>query len=105
MAEFRNKTTVTYSRKAQQCVSDAQVKTITAGPSTSRLHACSSASDEASIKPKAGTLHAYLHKLPPSVGFKRKAVSDHFGILFTVNVSMPMTLPLDAALRTALHLR
>lgn len=104
MSDCKNKSIVTYSRKAAQRVSDAQVEAITYGSSASSLDSCNSVADSTSIKSKSGTLHAFLQKLPPSVGVKRKPVSKLFS--FCLPLRQPaQTFALNMTFRIAQRLR
>ena len=73
MSDCLNKKMITYSKKSVQRSSDASVESPTAVLSAS-FGGSQCLSVDATSKSKTGTLHAYLHRLPPSVGVKRKIV-------------------------------
>jgi hypothetical protein len=77
MTDCLNKKTITYSKRAVQRSADAHVEPPTA-VSSSSLGGFPRYASEATSKSKTGTLHAYLHRLPPSVGVKRKSVRKLF---------------------------
>ena len=76
MSGCRNTNIVTYSKKALQRAADAQIEPMIPVCSAPWNEPCSSAVElNTTTRPKTGTLHAYMQKLPPSVGVKRKPVS------------------------------
>ena len=76
MSGCRNTNIVTYSKKAMQRAADAQIEPIIPVCSAPWNEPCSSAVElNTTTRPKTGTLHAYMQKLPPSVGVMRNPVS------------------------------
>jgi hypothetical protein len=75
-----SKKLITYSKKALQRIADEHhVQVEQPAPIPSLLFGSSSSSAATSnAKPKAGSLHAYLQRLPPSAGAKRKIVGHVF---------------------------
>ncbi len=77
MSDCLNKKTITYSKRAVQRPADSHLETSTTVSSPSLGGFLRFASEETS-KSKAGTMHAFLQRLPPSVGVKRKIVRNLF---------------------------
>ncbi len=109
MSDTLNKKNITYSKKALQRVANAQAELPSCILSAVVAPSCSAA--DTTFKPKSGTMHAYLQKLPPSVGVKRKSVrsphvTPHASTLNNIEPPVPAAdSECDAAIRTTLLMR
>jgi hypothetical protein len=89
MSDTLNKHNITYSKKALQRVVAAQVELPNCGSSAAVGSSCLPA--DTTSKLKGSTMLAYLQKLPPGIGVKRKNVRSPY---FTSHASNPNNLEL-----------